>query len=128
MQRVLNTRDKNKRKTGETMKKLSVLAVILFLAGCVGTAFYSKPATWKSPDSKVYQFTAEYGTGISGYKIKIFCNGKRIMSDSARYWAKRLTMTTTLDGKQVAAVCGGNDEAKSCVISVSGGDVVTLKF
>jgi hypothetical protein len=104
---------------------LSFLAIAF--SGC--TVLYSTASTWINPDnSNIYQFNAEYATGSTGRKIVIFCNGKKLMVGKAHYWSKRITMTSELDGKPIAAECGGEDGARICVISVSGEKIAQLKF
>lgn len=108
------------------MKRISLLVITVACMGC--TTLYSTPATWKANEGKVYQFTAHSRLGFSGRAVDIFVNGQKLMTAKARYWAKQITMTSELDGQQVAAVCGGEEGARSCVITVSGEQVASLKF
>jgi hypothetical protein len=112
---------------GKAMNKYVVMCLFcLMVSGC--SMIYSEPSTWTSPEGKIYQFHAELEQGTTSRRIHIYCNGEKIMAKAAHHWSKRLTMTTELDGKQVAAVCGGKDGARTCTIYVSGEEVAALKF
>ncbi|MEW8437521.1 MAG: hypothetical protein AB2689_05130 [Candidatus Thiodiazotropha taylori] len=109
------------------LRPLILLLALFLSSGC--TALYSTADTWTSPDSEIiYQFNAEYRTGTTGRLIIIYVNGHKLMAGKAHYWSKRLTMTSELEGKPVAAECGGNDEKRTCTITVGGDKVALLKF
>ena len=95
------------------------------LASC--TTIHSNPAVWNN-QNKVEQFRAEYRVGLTGREIVIFYNDEPVMSKKGKWWAKRLTMTTTLDNQPVSAECGGGDAKRSCVVKVSGEKIADLVF